>query len=132
MLRLTLLMLLLINTSVFAQSSFWLKEWTIDSANVPDEVYKNLVDRTINLQVDQIVDPIHEGCKNPDYSDIKLRPVADLDKHFGAFWRWPSFPKSTEIFGWIRCDGSNEGAYIFVDTRRAYTLGEDSAVIRLK
>jgi hypothetical protein len=119
-----------------AETPFWLKAWTVaevDSAPADRATFARAIGMQIVMEADRLVDPLAEDCtQDLSYSDIQPRPVAEMGTHFGTFWKWPTFSKSTATYGWIRCAGSNVGAFAFVDSGRAYLFYEGGAVLRLK
>lgn len=116
---------------------FWQKTWTVTAIEGATTQDRALLSSAIGLQVvmkaDALTDPFAEDCTHAlSYDDIKSRPVADLGQHFGGSWKWPAFPQPQATYGWIRCDGSNVGAFAFVDAQKAYLFYEAGAVLVLK
>src|SRR5580658_188884 len=129
-----ILMLLAVTLApaVRAETPFWLKTWTvarIDGADADRTIFVQAIGKQIVLAADRLVDPLGEDCEHGlSYDDVRSRPVAKLGAHFGAFWKFPEFPSPAATYGWIRCDGTNIGAFAFVDGGQAYLFYEGGAV----
>lgn len=92
-----------------------------------------MIGAVIVLGDHEILDPLTDDCRNGvSYEDVQIRPVKDLGPHFGNFWRWPSLPADTLAYGWVRCAGTNVGAFAFVDARHGYRFYEDGLVLQLQ
>ncbi|MEE3627760.1 hypothetical protein UCD39_27935 [Nitrospirillum sp. BR 11752] len=130
---------MVLGSSPDAQSGppFWQKTWTVTAIEGATSIDRASLSSTIGLQIvmkaDALTDPLAEDCTRAlSYDDIKSRPIADLNQHFGANWTWPSFSGTQVTYGWVRCDGSNVGAFAFVDPQKAYLFYEAGAILVLK
>lgn len=114
-----------------AADAFWLRTWTV-AAVAGEGAPPGLVGLKIELGLQRIVDPLAQDCANSvSYDDVQRRPVADLGRHFGAFWRWPALPGPEVVYGWIRCAGTNIGGFAFVDGSLGYRFYEGGLVLTL-
>ncbi|TWB09718.1 hypothetical protein FBZ89_13819 [Nitrospirillum amazonense] len=116
---------------------FWQKTWTVTAIEGGTVQDRALLSSAIGLQVamkaDTLTDPFAEDCtRGLSYDDIKSRPVSELGQHFGDSWKWPAFSNAQATYGWVRCDGSNVGAFAFVDAQKAYLFYEAGAILVLK
>jgi hypothetical protein len=122
--------------SAAASDRFWLKTWTVAGV-VGDQTEmawaNTMVGSSISLAEHKIVDPMTGDCQQAvSYDDVQIRPVKDLGRHFGDFWQWPPGLSGEVAYGWIRCAGTNVGAFAFVDARHAYRFYENGIVFRLQ
>lgn len=119
-----------------AQTPFWLKAWVvtkIDSPPADRTMFTRAIGMKIVMDTDKLTNPLGDDCMSElSYSDIQLRPIAEMDAHFGKFWKWPKFEKESITYGWIRCKNSNVGAFAFIASDQAYLFQEDGAVVLLK
>ena len=115
---------------------FWQREWTItriDGKPVDRQTLAPLRGAKVTLRADGMDIPALHSCQTGgDLSDIRLRPVAEMGRHFGHFWAWSRLPQPRAIYGWARCDGSNIGAFAVAGPQRAYLFYEDGAIIVLR
>jgi hypothetical protein len=115
---------------------FWLKTWSvaeIDSSAADRASFSSTIGKHIAMEPNRLVNPLAEDCmEGLSYDDVRPRPIAELDEHFGAFWKWPPLSKPMTTYGWIRCKGSNVGAFAFVNAKLGYLFYEGGTIIVLR
>ena len=120
-----------------SERPFWQKSWTIAAVTGGTTEERSALSSTIGYRIvmdpTQIIDPVAEDCREGvSYDDIQSRPVTELGGHFGRFWKWPNFPKHSVPYGWVRCEGSNVGAFAFIDAAHGYLFYEGGMILDLR
>ena len=122
--------------SLAAPVPFWQKTWTIAAISGTADQTKGiagLVGKPVTLSPTKVETPLTEPCATaPDYRDVIKRPRARLGRHFGAFWRWPPRLGAMPVYGWVRCERTNVGAFAFADAAHGYLFYEDGIVVSLR
>ena len=122
--------------SAAASNMFWLKTWTIAAVmgdRTEIEWANGMIGKSISLSEHKIKDPLTSDCQQAvSYEDVQVRPVKGLARHFGDFWKWPPGLSGDVAYGWIRCAGTNIGAFAFVDPGHAYRFYENGIIFRLQ